>query len=106
MDDKIQELYQLVFSVAKHFLEQFELFAIEELAEHDEPTYAEVAKRAKRLAEIISMFAEHTDWSGARIALNAKQAALFMEQMALAISEQNNEELDKAAKNLKAMSFI
>lgn len=106
MDDKIQELYHLVFKVAKHFIEQFEMFTIEELAEHDEPTYEVVAERAKRTAEIISIFAAHSDWSGERIALNAKQAALHMEQMALAIAEENEEDLAQAAKYLNAMTFI
>ncbi|MGO3443276.1 MAG: hypothetical protein ACTINA_07165 [Pseudoalteromonas distincta] len=106
MDDEIQNLYQLVFKVAKHFLEQFELFSIQELAEHDEPTYEEVAKRAKRLAEIISVFAEHGDWNNERVVLNAKQAALHMERMALAISEKKNEDLAQAAQSLQKMDFI
>ncbi|WP_278403794.1 hypothetical protein [Pseudoalteromonas ruthenica] len=106
MEEQIQKMYRLVFGVAKHFLEQFQLFTIEELAEHDEPTYAEIAGRAKRLAEIMTVFAEHGDWSSERVALNAKQAALHMERMALAISEENNEELEQAAQCLQKMDFI
>jgi hypothetical protein len=106
MDDKIHELYQLVFKVSKHFLEQMIAYKVEELAEHNEPTYDELAMHAKRVAEVMTVFAAHSNWSGERVALNAKQAALYMEQMALAISDQNQEELDKAADNLKAMDFI
>lgn len=106
MDEEIKGLYQIIFRVSKHFLEQFNMFTIEELAEHNEPTYDSIAEHAKRLAEIITVFAEHSDWSGERIALNAKQAALYMEQMALAITEDNNADLNRAAKSLNAMDFI
>lgn len=106
MDEKIQELYQLVFKVSKHFLEQLEVFKVEELAKHNEPTYDDLAMHAKKVAEVMTIFAAHSDWSGERVALNAKQAALYMEQMALAIGDHNQEELDKAAENLKSMDFI
>lgn len=106
MDDEIQQLYRLVFKVSKHFIEQYNDFEIHELAGHDEPTYEELAKRAKRTAEIISIFAAHSDWSGERIALNARQAALHMQQMAVAITENNQEDLAEAARLLNAMDLI
>ncbi len=106
MDDEIQRLYQLVFKVANRFLEQFESFSIQELAEHNEPTYEFVAKQANRIAAIISMIAADGDWSGERVALNARQAALHMEKMALAITQNNKEDLQQAAECLQKMDFI
>ena len=102
-----EEIYQHLFKTANHILEQSKLFTITELAEHDDPTYEEVAKIANRLAVIISQLADDAgDWASERIALNAKQAALHMAEMASAISEKNIEDLDLAREKLDQLTFI
>ena len=101
------EIYQYLFKTANHILEQSNLFTISELAQHNDPTYEEVAKIANYLAGIISQFAEDAgDWSSERIALNARQAALHIAEMASAISERNIENLNLARNRLDQLTFI
>jgi hypothetical protein len=104
--EDVEKLYQSVFKVAKHFLNQSKRFTIHELAMHNEPTYDEVAKLANNLAAIIGVTASTGGWEEERIALNARQAALFMEQMALAISAKDDKALYEAADKLEKMDFI
>lgn len=104
--DEIQKLYYSVFKVAKHFLDQSKMFTIDQLHQHNDPTYDEVAELASHLATIIGYLASTGGWEEERIALNARQAALFMEQMALAITKKDDEALFAAAKDLENMDFI
>lgn len=104
--DEVQKLYYSVFKVAKHFLDQSKMFTIDQLHQHNDPTYDEVASLANNLASIISHLASSGGWDEERIALNARQAALFMEQMALAISKKDQDCLFEAAKKLESMDFI
>lgn len=105
MDD-IQKLYHAVFRVAKHFLDQSKRFTIAELKQHDEPTYEEVAQLARELAALIGALAATGGWDEERVALNARQAATHMEQMAIAIVLQDSEKLASAASSLEKMDFI
>ncbi|QYK04916.1 hypothetical protein [Shewanella zhangzhouensis] len=105
MDDT-KALYQIVFQTANRFLRQAKLFSIEELNEHNEPTYEELAVFARKIAAIIGQLANLGGCDETRIALNARQAALLMETMAEAIKDQNSEALDDAASKLEAMTFI
>lgn len=102
----VEDLYQLVFKVAKHFLDQSKAFTIGDLCKHNDPTYDEIARNATVLASLISKMASLGGWDEERIALNAKQAALLMEQMASAISKQDDKALSSAAEQLGKMSFI
>lgn len=104
--EEVQTLYLSVFKVAKHFLSQSKAFTISELCQHNDPTYDEVANIARILASLISHIASNGGWDEERIALNARQAALLMEQMALAISKQDDKALKEAASQLEQMSFI
>lgn len=103
---QVEKLYYSVFKVAKHFLDQSKRFTIDQLHLHNDPTYDEVANLANNLASIITSLASSGGWDEERIALNARQAALFMEQMALAISKKDAESLSDAAQKLEKMDFI
>lgn len=104
--EEVLSLYQDVFKVANHFLVQSKAFTIQELAEHNEPTYGEVAKLAEQLAMIITQLASAGGWESERIALNAKQAALHMSEMALAITENNTDALAESRAKLTKITFI
>jgi len=106
MEEEIQKLYHEVFKVAKHFLDQSVSFTIQELNGHNEPTYQEVADLANMLAGVINSLASSGGWNEDRIALNARQAALHMEQMALCIVNEDDTGLDVARKQLDAMDFV
>ena len=100
------DLYDQIFKTAQYFLEQTDEYSINILQQHDEPTYSNVAKASKTLAKILEAIAVTGGWDEERMALNARQAALFMEQMALAIEEQNQEMLDEYTKKLSGMAFL
>ncbi|MCH1930318.1 hypothetical protein L9G16_09000 [Shewanella sp. A25] len=104
--EETKTLYQLVFKTANYFLEQAKLFSIAELKEHNDPTYDELAKYAHKVAAIIGRLADLGEWEESRIALNARQAALYMESMAIAISLENADALEEATSKLDAMTFI
>ena len=103
--EEIQRLYQSVFRVANHFLEQASMFTIAELDEHN-PSYEELAKIARFLASNIHSLAQMGEWDEERIALNAMQAVRLMERIAIAITWQNQEDLQEALGELDAMAFI
>lgn len=104
--DKIERFYQLVFKVAKHFLDQSKRFTIAELQTHNDPTYKELAEAARELAGVIEAVAHSGGWAQDRISLNARQAALLMEQMAIAIAKEDEGMLERAASDLDRMPFI
>ena len=100
-------LYQAIFKVAKHFIEQSKANSIIELKEHNEPTYAELAQIAKDIASILEAISEIEDnWDNQRLALNSKQAALYMEQMALAINNDDQQSLDSELNNLEKLALM
>lgn len=104
--EELQKLYRQVFRVAKSFLDQSKLFTVEELCEHNDPTYDQVAEYAKLMASTIGAIAEAGGWDEERISLNARQAALIMERMALCIVAQDQKGLTVAAEDLEKMTFI
>ncbi|WP_454442802.1 hypothetical protein [Vibrio bathopelagicus] len=104
--EEIQEIYQRVFKVAKYFLDQSNFYTIQELAEHNEPTYDEVARIAKQLAGVLEQMAKNGGWDEERVALNASQAALHMIEMATSIAEQNQENLTSSSERLEKLTFV
>ncbi|OXS02405.1 hypothetical protein [Shewanella algae] len=104
--DQVHVLYQSVFQIANRFLNQAHIFSIAELKAHNDPTYDELAKFAHKVAQILAKLAEIGEWDEERIALNARQAALHMEEMAIAINKEDKEKLDAAAAKLADMPFI
>lgn len=106
MEEELHFLYQRVFKVAKHFLDQSKLFTVEELSQHNDPTYDQFADYARLMASTIDAIAEAGGWEEERISLNARQAALVMEQMALSIAKHDQEGLKTAGHELEKMSFV
>lgn len=104
--EQVEKLYRMVFRVAKTFLDQSKRFTISELQEHDDPTYDELAEAARQLAAVIASLAKTGGWGEERISLNAMQAALLMEQMAIAIAKHDENALERAAGELDRMDFI
>ena len=100
------EMYQIVFNIARHFIEQSKLYSIEELLEHNDPTYEEIAKNTKALAKLMESVADLGGWNEERIALNAKQSAIYMSQMAIAIVQNNENDLKIARSHLESITFI
>lgn len=106
VEDQLKALYQRLFKVAKHFLDQSKLFTVEELQQHDDPTYSEFADFAGAMAGTMEAIADLGGWTELRIAMNARQAALIMKEMAEAISSKDQEKLEAAADRLEKMTFI
>lgn len=106
MEKLALELYQEIFKTARFFLNQTDLHTIHELHEHNDPTYDDIAKSARGLSMLMETIAANFGWDQERIALNAKQAALVMSSMALAITEKDQEGLMKAKTELEQFSFI
>ncbi|MGL4225437.1 MAG: hypothetical protein ACRCSE_09990 [Vibrio sp.] len=106
MEEQLHHFYQRLFRVAKHFLDQSKLFAVQELSQHNDPTFEELAKYAGMMATTMETIASVGGWSEERIAINARQAALVMREMALAISAHDQEALTQASDRLEQMSFI
>lgn len=104
--EEVEKLYQMVFRVAKKFLDQSKRFTISQLQTHNDPSYEELAEAASQLAAVIDSLAKAGGWGEERISLNARQAALLMEQMALAIVNKSEDDLERAAADLEKMDFI
>ncbi|EHS1094336.1 hypothetical protein NMV64_003369 [Vibrio cholerae] len=104
--DEVLKIYQDVFKVAQHFLKQSKFYNIEELAQHNEPTYEQVAELAQLLAGILAQMAANGGWDEERVALNASQAAMHMHEMARAISKKDKEALGSARAKLSNMTFV
>ncbi|MBY5979199.1 hypothetical protein [Ferrimonas balearica] len=104
--EEIEKLYQLLYKVATHFVEQSRMFSIAELQKHDEPTYEQIAIAAKELASLLESLATIGTWDEERIALNARQAALHMFEMAVAITADDQARLAEATDKLDNMPFI
>jgi hypothetical protein len=103
---EIVKLHFDIIRVANFFLKQKTQFSIHELSEHDEPTYEQVAIDARFIAKMLQEISSLGVYSEERLAENASQAALFMERMALAISNDNQDALDTAAQELESMCLI
>ncbi|MFL9782815.1 hypothetical protein BCV35_013575 [Vibrio cyclitrophicus] len=106
MEDQLLEFYQRLFRVAKRFLDQSKLFTVQELSDHNEPTYDDLARYAEMMSSTMETIAVVGGWNEERITINAQQAALIMKEMALAISAHDQEALTDAADRLERMSFI
>ncbi|EJH6266986.1 hypothetical protein AB3A00_003291 [Vibrio cholerae] len=106
MDEQLQHFYQRLFKVAKHFLDKSKLFTVQELSQHNDPTFEELAKYAGMMAATMETIANVGGWSEERITINAQQAALIMKEMALAIAAHDQEALTQASDRLEQMSFI
>lgn len=104
--EQILELYNEVFKIARHFLKQAESHDIFTLNQHNDPTYEQIAQSAELLATFMEAIATDGGFNEVRISLNAKQAALFMKRLALAITEENQEKLDEAKSQLASLNFI
>ena len=104
--DEIVEIHYQVIRVANFFVSQSARFSIEELKEHNDPTYEEIATDAKIFAGILKEIASIGAYSEERLAHNALQAANLMDQMANAITREDQEALDRAANELKKMCPI
>lgn len=101
--DEVVELHYLVVQVANYFLKQVSRFSIEELQEHDDPTYEDVARDSRLIAKVLKEISAIGIYSEERLAENALQAALFMERMAIAISSEDQSALDAASNDLQKM---
>lgn len=104
--EKILELYNEVFKIARHFLKQTDSHDIFTLNQHNNPTYEKIAQSAEFLAALMEAIAMDGGFNEVRISLNAKQAALFMKSLALAITEEDQEKLDEAKNQLANLNFI
>ena len=104
--EELEVFYQRLFKVAKHFIDQSKLFTVDALSNENNPTYASLAEFALMMASTIETIASVGGWDEERIAINAKQAALIMKEMALSISSHNQEMLTDSANRLEKMSFI
>lgn len=102
---QVHDLYQKIFQVANYFLEHAKLYSIEELQGFD-PSFEDVAKHARLLASSLTTLGAMGAWSEERIALNARQACLLMERIALAIGKQDQNGLAAAVEELDGMTFI
>lgn len=102
----VVDLHFMVINVANSFLKQKSQFNIHELHQRNDPTYDEVAYDAKLLAVVLKEVASLGVFSEDRLAENAQQAALFMERMAIAITNKDQEALDSAANDLGSMCQI
>ncbi|MFM5404086.1 hypothetical protein ACET89_16955 [Aeromonas veronii] len=100
-----QHLYQTIFKVAQYFLTQAKFYTIEQLREFD-PSFDEVAKHARLLASNLTTLGAMGAWDEERIALNAQQACLLMERIALAITKGTEDKLQEAVSELDRMTFI
>lgn len=101
-----QYLYQVVFKVARHFIQQSKVHSIDVLLSHNDPTYEEIAEITKNLADLMQQLADVGGWNEERIAANAKQASLHMSEMATAIVNNDEDALELARNNLEKISFI
>lgn len=99
-------LYQKLYSVANHFLEQTSMFTINDLNGHNPKTYVLVAQHCQMISANIEALTRMDVWDDERKALNARQAALVIERLALAIKMQHQEDLDRAVDELYAHTFI
>lgn len=99
--DEIVEMHFQIIRVANLFVSQTARFSIEEMKEHNDPTYDEVATDAKLFAGMLKDIASIDIYSEGRLAYNALQAANLMEQMANAINKQDKVALDRAAGELR-----
>lgn len=102
---QIHDLYQKIFQVANYFLEHAKVYSIEELKGFD-PSFADIAKHARLLASSLTTLGAMGAWSEERISLNARQACLLMERIALAIGKDDAEGLRSAVDELDGMAFI
>ncbi|ODP98936.1 hypothetical protein [Salinivibrio sp. SS2] len=106
MEEQLLEFYQRLFQVAKKFLDQSKLFTVQQLSCHDDPTFEDLAKYADMMAKTMETIADVGGWNEERISLNAKQAALTMKEMAIAIAQHDQDALTDAADRLEKITFI
>ncbi len=102
----LTELYETIFRVSRHFLNQSKKHSIFELKQHNEPTYEEIARMAKDLAGVMDMLADIGDWDESRMALNAKQASIHMSEMAEAIEKGCEDTLENARQKLEGLALL
>ncbi|MDP2505629.1 hypothetical protein [Oceanobacter sp. 3_MG-2023] len=104
--NEVVEIHFQVIRVANHFVKQAARFSIEELKEHDDPTYEEIATNVKLIAGILKDVASMGVYGEERLAHNALQAANLMERMATAIEKKDEKALKDAATELGKMCPI
>jgi hypothetical protein len=100
------EMYQLIFKISRYFITQSRNCSIDELLTHNDPTYEEIAKETTSLAKFMESLADLGGWDEERMTLNVKQAAIYMSQMAMAIVNNNEDELKIARNHLESITFI
>lgn len=97
-----RELYDKVLRSANYFLTNAKRFEIRILQDH-KPSYEEVAKIMRQLADMVHELMDDVD---PHMAHQAIEYTTIMEQMALAIREENREKLDELTRTLDAKPFV
>lgn len=104
-NEAVAELHFMVTRAANHFVRQVSNFSIGDLSKHN-PTYEDVAKDSRFIASILKVISNMDVHSEARLVENALQAAVFMERMAKAITQHDQQALTLAADELAKMCLI
>lgn len=99
----VYALYDEVLHVANRFLHQAKNYSISVLR-LENPTYAEIAKQFREVAEIISFLADKVNEP--LLGDKANDYITCMEEIAKAIEEDNSEALDRVVTYLEKRPFL
>lgn len=99
----IEHLYDLLLTTANRFLHQAKNFSISVL-QLENPTYAQIAKQFREVAELIDLLAKQVD--DAITGDKAKEYISCMEGIAKAIEDDDSEALDRFVQLLDKRPFL
>ena len=102
-DLDIREIYFRILIITNKFVTNASLFNLDiNLLKSLNPNASQIAKDIKALSHIIESLANE-DYSDQNLAINAKQAALFILQIAEAIQDESKQNLDDRLRDLEKL---
>lgn len=107
MSDDLRELYAYIIKFANFFLDKTVglQFDIRTLQEHN-PSFDEVANIARLVATNIELLAERDSFDSQSIAIDSKQIAYLMGQIASGITQGDKGMVEQARSQLDKMPFL
>lgn len=103
MEEKANELYHRILSIANHFLQQSKAFSVHVLNEEKDPDFKTIAKIANKIVSIIEVISDDFDPTMHQKALDYTH---IISKMAVAIEAKQQEELDSLVEELNRKPFL
>ncbi len=99
----VETSYEQILVNAQIFLDNVKTIDIKILKKKDDPSFAEIAKDMDRVADLVDSLAGDFD---PHLAGQALEYVFLMKRMALAIGNENAEELNRLAGELDSKPFV